>query len=248
MLSLPATSDVATAIIKIRLVLTGVPDTPPALTFTISPEVITAGQSCTLTWASDADAVFLSAIGRVEPSGTRTVTPSESTTYILIAQHGDRIEMHSVIVHVHGAKSVATFPDVDDFQSSPIITKRSALQPGAYVAIIDSIHKTLHEGMGFSVRGDFLPHRPYYVLYTDLQARRDLTGISDIATRKLAYAVRVNAPADGIVSIEVRAMLESERADDATAIREATETLATALSQVHTQTETQTQTQTQDSQ
>ncbi len=231
MLSLPATSDIATAIIKTRLVLTGVPDTPPALTFTIAPEVITAGQSCTLTWTSDADAVFLSGIGHVEPTGTRTVTPSESTTYILIAQHGDRIEMHSVIVHVHGAKSVATFPDVDEFQSSPIITKRSALKPGAYVAIIDTIHKTLHDDLGFNVRGDFLPHRPYYVLYTDLQER---------TARKLAYAVKVNAPADGIVSIEIRAMmLEAEHADDANAIREATETLATALSQAQSHIQTQ---------
>ena len=68
------------------------PPPPPALaptaSLTANPNTITAGQSTTLIWRTDfATDVSIDGIGKVDPSGSRTVTPAESTTYHLVARN-----------------------------------------------------------------------------------------------------------------------------------------------------------------
>ncbi len=64
---------------------TEVTTTPPAptLSLTVAPAAIVKGQSSTLTWrTTDATEVTIDGgIGTVEASGSRTVSPSSSTTY-----------------------------------------------------------------------------------------------------------------------------------------------------------------------
>lgn len=65
------------------------PPPPPAPTASISanPTTIEAGQSTTLTWRTEnAAEVMIDGLGTVEPSGTRSVTPQDSTTYRLTAR------------------------------------------------------------------------------------------------------------------------------------------------------------------
>ncbi len=78
---------------------------------TANPNTINAGQSTTLTWKTDyATDVIIDQLGKVDPSGSRTVTPTESTTYRLVAtnelghtgSHGAR--------HRHAATVTATPP------------------------------------------------------------------------------------------------------------------------------------------
>ncbi len=63
------------------------PEAPPApepmITLNASPSAIEQGQSATLSWkSSNATGVIIdSGIGTVEPSGNRSISPSESTTY-----------------------------------------------------------------------------------------------------------------------------------------------------------------------
>jgi peptidoglycan-associated lipoprotein len=55
---------------------------------TANPNSINAGQSSTLQWKTDyATDVEISGFGKVDPSGSRTVIPAESTTYHLIAKN-----------------------------------------------------------------------------------------------------------------------------------------------------------------
>ncbi len=55
---------------------------------TANPNTIDAGQAATLTWTTDyATNVTIDGIGKVDPSGSMKVTPSESTTYRLIAKN-----------------------------------------------------------------------------------------------------------------------------------------------------------------
>jgi peptidoglycan-associated lipoprotein len=66
------------------------PPPPPAPTasLTANPNTINAGQSSTLTWKTDyATDVQIDGLGKVDPSGSRTVIPSESTTYHLVAKN-----------------------------------------------------------------------------------------------------------------------------------------------------------------
>jgi len=61
---------------------------PRVLGFTANPTTITAGQSSTLTWnVENADSVDISGIGTVPSQGTRQVTPTATTTYVLTARN-----------------------------------------------------------------------------------------------------------------------------------------------------------------
>jgi peptidoglycan-associated lipoprotein len=70
-----------------------VPQTPPpqpaapTATIAASPETVTAGQPTTITWKADnANDITISGIGTVPASGSRQLTPAESTTYTLMAK------------------------------------------------------------------------------------------------------------------------------------------------------------------
>ena len=65
------------------------PPPPPAPTASISvnPSTIQAGQSASLTWqTSNATDVSIDGIGAVQPNGSQSVSPTDSTTYHLTAK------------------------------------------------------------------------------------------------------------------------------------------------------------------
>ncbi len=65
------------------------PPPPPAPTasISVSPNTIQGGQSASLTWqTTDATDVSIDGIGAVQPNGSQSVSPSESTTYHLVAK------------------------------------------------------------------------------------------------------------------------------------------------------------------
>ncbi len=64
------------------------PAPAPTASLTANPNTINPGQATTLTWKTDyATSVTIDQIGGVDPSGSRTLMPSESTTYRLIAKN-----------------------------------------------------------------------------------------------------------------------------------------------------------------
>jgi peptidoglycan-associated lipoprotein len=59
----------------------------PTATLTATPSTINAGDQVVLTWrTSDATSVSIDGIGEVPTSGVKTVTPTASTSYHLVAQ------------------------------------------------------------------------------------------------------------------------------------------------------------------
>jgi peptidoglycan-associated lipoprotein len=65
------------------------PPPPPAPTasISVSPSSIQQGQSATLTWqTTNATDVSIDGIGAVQPNGSQSVSPSDSTTYHLVAK------------------------------------------------------------------------------------------------------------------------------------------------------------------
>jgi peptidoglycan-associated lipoprotein len=64
------------------------PAPAPTASLTANPNTIQAGQASTLTWRTDyATDVTIDQLGKVDPSGSRAVTPAESTTYHLVAKN-----------------------------------------------------------------------------------------------------------------------------------------------------------------
>ena len=63
------------------------PPAAPTATLAANPAVIEQGQTTTLTWKTDnASDVTIDGIGAVSGSGSKTITPSSSTTYTLTAK------------------------------------------------------------------------------------------------------------------------------------------------------------------
>ncbi len=59
----------------------------PTASISVSPDTIAQGQSATLNWqTSNATDVSIDGIGAVQPSGSQQVTPTDSTTYRLVAK------------------------------------------------------------------------------------------------------------------------------------------------------------------
>jgi peptidoglycan-associated lipoprotein len=59
----------------------------PTASISVNPSTVQAGQSASLTWqTSDATDVSIDGIGAVQPNGSQSVSPSESTTYHLTAK------------------------------------------------------------------------------------------------------------------------------------------------------------------
>ena len=85
------------------------PADPPKLTpaprvtaFTAEPSRIERGQSITLRWTTtDAQTVTIDqGIGNVAANGTRQLSPTQTTTYAIIARNGDRSDTRTVTVEV----------------------------------------------------------------------------------------------------------------------------------------------------
>src|SRR6201998_3938213 len=60
---------------------------PPTASIAVSPNTIQGGQSASLTWqTSNATDVSIDGIGAVQPNGSQSVSPTDSTTYHLVAK------------------------------------------------------------------------------------------------------------------------------------------------------------------
>ena len=63
------------------------PPAAPTASLTANPNTIDKGGSTTLTWqTSNATDVSIDGVGAVQPSGSQSVTPADSTTYTLTAK------------------------------------------------------------------------------------------------------------------------------------------------------------------
>ena len=63
------------------------PPPSPTASLSVNPNTIQAGQSATLSWqTTNAADVSIDGIGAVQPNGTQQVSPTDSTTYHLVAK------------------------------------------------------------------------------------------------------------------------------------------------------------------
>jgi hypothetical protein len=91
---------------------------PRIVRFDATPTNIIAGESSTLSWATDgATEVSISGIGRVDTSGSRTVSPTTTTTYTLTARGADGRQVTApVVVTVSNGSA----PRVVSFAATPV--------------------------------------------------------------------------------------------------------------------------------
>jgi peptidoglycan-associated lipoprotein len=79
----------------------------PTAQLTATPSVISAGDQVTLSWhTTDANSVSIDGIGPVPSSGVKSVTPTQTTTYHLVAQGDGGTADASAMVTVNGPPAV----------------------------------------------------------------------------------------------------------------------------------------------
>jgi len=99
------------------------PPTPapiaPTATLAANPSVVQQGQSSILTWqTSNANEVTIAGLGTLPASGSRSVTPSASTTYTLVAKGPGGTHDASARITVNAASaSAAPSPSDEDLFS-----------------------------------------------------------------------------------------------------------------------------------
>jgi peptidoglycan-associated lipoprotein len=87
----------------------------PTATLAANPNVIQQGQSTVLTWqTSNANEIAIAGLGTQSPSGSRSITPSESTTYTLVAKGPGGTKDVSARVTVNAPIAKATPSPTDE--------------------------------------------------------------------------------------------------------------------------------------
>ncbi len=96
------------------------PAAAPEASLTVSPESVERGQTAELRWNTQhASAVTIEGIGTVSASGSRKVTPSESTTYHLVAKgDGGSTEATARLTVTAPPVKAATISDEEMFRRS----------------------------------------------------------------------------------------------------------------------------------
>jgi peptidoglycan-associated lipoprotein len=94
----------------------------PTAQLTANPTVINAGDQVTLSWrTTDANSVSIDGIGDVPSTGVKTVTPSQTTTYHLVARGDGGTADASAVVTVNTPPAVSvpsnTMSEEDDFKA-----------------------------------------------------------------------------------------------------------------------------------
>jgi peptidoglycan-associated lipoprotein len=94
------------------------PAPSPTASLTANPNAITAGQSTTLIWRTDfATDVSIDGIGKVDPSGSRTVIPTQSTTYRLVARNDTGTQEATARVTVTSAAAPPPQPATNETEA-----------------------------------------------------------------------------------------------------------------------------------
>ena len=87
----------------------------PTATLAANPDVIQQGQTTTLTWqTSNASEITIGGLGTLSASGSRSVTPSASTTYTLMAKGAGGTQDASARVTVNAKMATVLAPSDQD--------------------------------------------------------------------------------------------------------------------------------------
>jgi hypothetical protein len=179
--------------------------TPPVATgFSVSPAVITAGQSATLQWSvTGADTVNIQPdIGNVPASGSEPISPGSTTTYILTASNAAGIITSSTTLSVvaylppnstyfgypvYPAPGTVGLPVIASFAAYPPVIAYGESSTLSWDVNGASI-VTINQGIGQVQPIDSITVTPYNTTYYTLTATNS-TGSSYASTTITVYPV-----------------------------------------------------------
>jgi hypothetical protein len=176
-----------------------------AQTLQVQPNEISAGESATLSWDTAGVEAFILGYGKkVSGKGSTKVKPAFSTDFTMVSETAHGIEYSTKHLSVTGAKGDDDYPSLKEFDD-PIQGKRTAVD---YIDFQSTVRVTLQD-RGYTVKGDYVPKRPYITAYTNFVLRGDLISKEErIRARRLAIAIEIYEPKNGEINFGVRPRLE----------------------------------------
>ncbi len=125
------------------------PASPTVNHFYANPAHISQGNSCTLNWkVTGADTVTIDhGLGAVPATGSRTVSPDETTVYELTATNTAGVTVADTSVTVSTSPPVANIPVINYFESTP-----NTVMPGGIATLVwdvtDASSVSIDQGVG----------------------------------------------------------------------------------------------------
>jgi hypothetical protein len=160
------------------------------LQFSAAPQRINSGASVVLHWdAGSASSVILLGHGKVDPSGSLTVAPIETTLYTLVADGSSGLLVRTLMVEVQGARGV-DFPSNEEQFRYPLSDRRKIRSQSAF---LDGIHRLLQHDLGFSVKA-YSVDGGVFIFLTNSSERPDLVGDDErrkMRARRISYRLEV---------------------------------------------------------
>jgi len=141
--TLVANSMTGSARKSVTIAVTGI--LPTINSFTISPGSIYTGQTATVSWnVKDSTAVSIEpGIGSVSPSGTKVISPSSTTKYVLTATNGNGNSTASATLNIMASDA----PIITSFSASPATITSSELSTLAW-DVIGAKSININQGIG----------------------------------------------------------------------------------------------------
>lgn len=141
------------------------PAPAPTATLTANPNTINAGQAATLTWnTTGATDITIDSIGKVGPSGSTQVLPSQSTTYHMVAKGEGGTQEATARVTVNPPPTQTQAPAEDNTAAAQLFQQNmkdvffdydSYEISGQYTSVLQADARFLqqHPNMKFTIEG-----------------------------------------------------------------------------------------------
>ncbi|OGO61600.1 MAG: hypothetical protein A2Z36_00070 [Chloroflexi bacterium RBG_19FT_COMBO_48_23] len=168
------------------------PARPTVNHFYANPAHVSQGNSCTLNWkVTGADTVTIDhGLGTVPATGSRTVSPDETTVYELTAANRSGVTVADTSVTVSTSPPAADMPVINHFESTP-----NAVMPGGIATLVwnvtDASSVSIDQGVGE------VQHQDRKGVIPSGTTRYTLTAVSASGEVSAFTNVVVTAPATG---------------------------------------------------
>jgi hypothetical protein len=166
----------------------------PQMDFSTAPNVIASGETAKLTWKVEGfERAYIVGEGRVSSEGVKTVRPTQTTDYILLAEGPHGTISKAIHLEVKGSRG-----GEDSCQQEMSKFKHPVTVEREVRSVIDDVEKVfrlLQNDLTFSVQASKPLHKSILIFLTNCSQRGELVATNErqIGARRISYRVEMSA-------------------------------------------------------
>lgn len=169
----------------------------PVIEFTVEPDSAWVGDNVNVKWSvRNANRVFISHIGDVSSSGIYSFEPTNSLTFLIVAENSIGIVSKTRNLELRGTRGIKEPPGIAKFTYS----KGYEINPRSFTNFLSCIWAVLQDSLNHVIPS----HRPYkdfqrdrYMIVTSIEPQSYLLQARNeprISARRIAYLVEFEEP------------------------------------------------------